>query len=73
MLKTFFHKRVDGVIASLSFDTEDLSHFQRFVDKVVPVIFLTVWNKADNTVVIIDNYKYVTRRHSISLNKDANE
>ncbi|HWC54510.1 MAG TPA: LacI family DNA-binding transcriptional regulator, partial [Chitinophagaceae bacterium] len=37
--ENLFHKRVDGVIASLSFDTEDLSHFQRFVDKGVPVIF----------------------------------
>jgi LacI family transcriptional regulator len=63
-----FHKRVDGVIASLSFDTEDLSHFQRFVDKGVPVIFFDrVEQNSDNTVVIIDNYKcgYQAAKHLI--------
>lgn len=66
--ENLFHKRVDGVIASLSFDTEDLSHFQRFVDKGVPVIFFDrVEQNSDNTVVIIDNYKcgYQATKHLI--------
>jgi LacI family transcriptional regulator len=66
--ENLFHKRVDGVIASLSFDTEDLSHFQRFVDKGVPVIFFDrVEQNNDNTVVIIDNYKcgYQATKHLI--------
>ncbi len=66
--ENLFHKRVDGVIASLSFDTEELSHFQRFVDKGVPVIFFDrVEQNSDNTVVIIDNYKcgYQATRHLI--------
>lgn len=66
--KNLFHKRVDGVIASLSFDTEDLSHFQRFVDKGVPVIFFDrVEQNSDNTSVIIDNYKcgYQAAKHLI--------
>lgn len=66
--KNLFHKRVDGVIASLSFDTENLSHFQRFVDKGVPVIFFDrVEQSNDNTVVIIDNYKcgYQATQHLI--------
>ena len=33
--KNLFHKRVDGLIASLSFDTKDLDHFKPFVDKVI--------------------------------------
>ena len=28
-----FNKRVDGIIASLSFDTENLSHFEQFQNK----------------------------------------
>ncbi len=66
--KNLFHKRVDGLIASLAFDTNDLKHFQRFLDKGVPVIFFDrVEQDGDNTVVIIDNYKcgYKATRHLI--------
>ena len=53
-----FHKRVDGIIASLAFDTIDLDHFKPFADKGVPVMFFDrVEEGEDNTVVIIDNYK----------------
>ena len=53
-----FHKRVDGVIASLSFDTKDLDHFQVFADRGIPVIFFDrVEEKSESTKVIIDNYK----------------
>src|SRR6187397_420346 len=30
--KNLFHKRVDGLIASLSFDTTNLDHFHPFID-----------------------------------------
>jgi len=63
-----FHKRVDGLIASLSFDTNDLEHFKRFTEKGVPVIFFDrVEQNSDNTVVIIDNYKcgYQATKHLI--------
>lgn len=66
--KNLFHKRVDGLIASLSFDTKDLDHFKRFTDKGVPVIFFDrVEQGSDNTVVIIDNYKcgYQATKHLI--------
>lgn len=53
-----FHKRVDGVIASLALDTKDLSHFQQFEDKGIPVIFFDrVEENEINTNVIINNYK----------------
>jgi len=56
--KNLFHKRVDGLIASLAFDTTDLDHFRPFVDKGVPVIFFDrVEQDGNNTVVIIDNCK----------------
>ncbi|MES1216153.1 MAG: LacI family DNA-binding transcriptional regulator [Bacteroidota bacterium] len=63
-----FHKRVDGLIASLSLDTNDLNHFKPFVDKGVPVIFFDrVEQDGNNTVVIIDNYKcgYQAAQHLI--------
>ena len=53
-----FHKRVDGVIASLAFDTKDLSHFKQFEDKGIPVVFFDrVEENESNTNVIINNYK----------------
>ncbi len=53
-----FHKRVDGVIASLAFDTKGLDHFNQFEEKGIPVIFFDrVEEKSENTKVIIDNYK----------------
>jgi LacI family transcriptional regulator len=53
-----FHKRVDGLIASLSFDTTNLEHFQPFIDKGVPVMFFDrVEQDGTNTVVVIDNHK----------------
>ena len=66
--KNLFHKRVDGLIASLSFDTTDLEHFKPFVDKSVPVLFFDrVEQDGNNTVVIIDNAKcgYVATQHLI--------
>jgi len=63
-----FHKRVDGLIASLSFDTDDLEHFRPFEEKGVPVIFFDrVEQGGNNSVVIIDNYKcgYQATQHLI--------
>ena len=66
--KNLFHKRVDGLIASLSFDTHNLDHFQPFIDKGVPVMFFDrVEQDGDKTVVIIDNSKcgYQATQHLI--------
>ena len=53
-----FHKRVDGVIASLSFDTENLSHFAPFERKGIPVIYFDrVFEEAEGAKVIINNQK----------------
>lgn len=63
-----FHKRVDGIIASLSFDTKGLDHFQPFFDKNIPVIFFDrVEESSDNAKVVIDNYKngYQATQHLI--------
>ena len=66
--KNLFNKRVDGLIASLSFDTTDLDHFKPFVDKGVPVMFFDrVEQDGNTTVVIIDNAKcgYIATKHLI--------
>jgi LacI family transcriptional regulator len=53
-----FHKRVDGLIASLAFDTKGLEHFKHFEEKGIPVIFFDrVEEQSESTKVIIDNYK----------------
>jgi LacI family transcriptional regulator len=63
-----FHKRVDGLLASLAFDTEGLEHFKHFTDKGIPMIFFDrVEENIENTKVIIDNYKcgYQATQHLI--------
>lgn len=63
-----FHKRVDGVIASLSFTSKNLDHFQQFFEKNIPVIFFDrVDEDSEKTHVIIDNYKcgYIATQHLI--------
>jgi LacI family transcriptional regulator len=53
-----FHKRVDGLIASLAFDTPNLEHFNQFINKKIPVIFFDrVEENSGGTKVIIDNFK----------------
>ena len=52
-----FHKRVDGLIASLAFNTKSLEHFRVFEAKGIPVIFFDrVEEDSESTKVIIDNY-----------------
>ena len=63
-----FQKRVDGLIASLSFDTVNLDHFQPYLDKGVPVVFFDrVEQDGNRTVVVIDNQKcgYLATEHLI--------
>ena len=66
--RNLFHKRVDGLIASLSFDTKDLTHFQPFIENGVPVVFFDrVEKNTNNTIVVIDNYKcgYEATQHLV--------
>lgn len=66
--QNLFHKRVDGVIASLAFDTEDLAHFEPFERKGIPVIFFDrVFEDREGTKVVINNQKagYDATKHLI--------
>lgn len=64
-----FHKRVDGLIVSLAFDTPDLKHFGQFLNKNIPVVFFdrVEENATGGVNVIIDNFKsgYQATKHLI--------
>ncbi len=63
-----FHKRVDGLIASLSLETQGLNHFKQFEEKGIPVVYFDrVEEKSACVKVIIDNYRsgYQATQHLI--------
>src|SRR6185312_11249705 len=56
--KTMFNNRVDGLLVSLAYNTEDLSHFDIFKKKNIPVIFFDRVIEDENyTNVVIENKK----------------
>lgn len=66
--RTMFNNRVDGLLVSLAYDTEDISHFYSFYKKNIPIIFFDrVAEKDRCTNVLIDNRKaaYEATRHLI--------
>lgn len=66
--KTMFNNRVDGLLVSLAYDTEDISHFDTFYRKNIPIIFFDRVAEQDMyTNVLIDNRKaaYEATRHLI--------
>jgi LacI family transcriptional regulator len=55
---TLFNSRVDGLLVSLAYDTEDLSHFDIFLRKKVPIIFFDRVADYDGCMnILIDNCK----------------
>jgi len=56
--KTMFNSRVDGLLVTLSYETENLHHFDAFIKKNVPVIFFDRCEENDRIArVLIDNKK----------------
>jgi len=56
--KTMFDNRVDGLLVSLAYDTEDIDHFEMFFKRSIPVIFFDrVAEHKDSTSILIDNRK----------------
>lgn len=56
--KTMFNSRVDGLLVSLAYDTQDLEHFESFFKKEIPVIFFDrVMEHHNSTSILIDNRK----------------
>lgn len=65
-VSTLFNSRVDGLLISLAYDTENLDHFNVLLKKGIPVVFFDrVADCTDCISVIIDNYKaaYEITRH----------
>lgn len=67
--KTMFNSRVDGLLVSLAYDTENTEHFMPFLEKGIPLLFYD--RIADNkkfTGVVIDNRQaaYKATEHLIA-------
>jgi LacI family transcriptional regulator len=63
-----FNKRVDGLLVSLAYDTENIKHIEPFFRKKIPVIFFDrIYPHSDSTSIVIDNYKaaYDVTKHLI--------
>ena len=55
---TMFNKRVDGLLVSLAYDTENIHHFDHFFKKGIPVVFFDrIYSHNESTCIVIDNYK----------------
>lgn len=66
--QTMFNKRVDGLLASLSYETTDIEHFEAFFAKKIPVVFFDrCFPHSESTSVVIDNFKagYEITKHLI--------
>ncbi|PKP10515.1 MAG: LacI family transcriptional regulator [Bacteroidetes bacterium HGW-Bacteroidetes-4] len=56
--KTFFRKRVDGLMVSLTANTTDTKHFAPFIAKGIPLVFFDRTPElTDSACFIIDNYQ----------------
>ncbi|MDJ1472036.1 LacI family DNA-binding transcriptional regulator [Xanthocytophaga flava] len=67
--RTMFDSRVDGLLVSLAFDTEDLEHFEPFLKRNIPLLFFDrVMSHNQSTSIIIDNVRagYEVTSHLIS-------
>lgn len=54
--KTMFNSRVDGLLASVAYDTEEIDHFETFIRKGLPVLFFDrVIDHPKCSGVVIDN------------------
>ena len=63
---TMYNKRVDGLLISLAYDTENIAHLQPFFAKGIPVVFFDrTYNHSESTSVLIDNFKaaYEVTKH----------
>ncbi len=66
--KALYDSRVGGLIVSLAMETKDTNHFQQFLDKNIPVVFVDrIPRELNSYRVIIDNYTagYRATKHLI--------
>lgn len=66
--ETMYNSRVDGLLVSLSNETDNMHHFDKFIQKGIPLIFFDrVYLNNNSLSVIIDNYRngYDVTKHLI--------
>ncbi|MFT3843733.1 MAG: LacI family DNA-binding transcriptional regulator [Lacibacter sp.] len=57
-IQTMYGSRVDGLLISLAYDTENIDHLQIFFNKKIPVVFFDrAFPTNESTSVVIDNFK----------------
>lgn len=57
-VNTMFNSRVDGLLVSLAYDTENIDHFNAMLRKEIPIIFFDrVADHTKCTSIVIDNVK----------------
>lgn len=67
--RTMFNNRVDGLLVSLAYDTDKLTHFEPFIKKNIPLVFFDrVEDHANCLNILINNKKaaYEATTHLIS-------
>lgn len=63
-----YDSRITGLIVSLSMETVDMAHFQKFMDQGIPIVFVDrVPDNFNSYKVVIDNYTagYSATKHLI--------
>jgi len=56
--KAMYHNRVDGLLVSLAYDTENIDHFKPFIERNIPLIFFDrVFEHERCPSIVIDNHK----------------
>ncbi len=63
---TMFNSRVDGLLVSLTYETDNIAHFEPFINKGIPVIFFDRILEHELCMgIIIDNFKaaYEATKH----------
>lgn len=57
-IEAMYNSRVDGLLVSLAYDTENIEHFKNFLNNGIPIIFFDrVFEHPDCTSIVIDNFK----------------
>lgn len=67
--KTLFNSRIDGLLVSLAFDTDNIDHFKPFIERNIPLLFFDrVYEDRNCVGVVIDNVSaaYKVTAHLIS-------
>src|ERR1700759_172172 len=56
--RAMFNNRVDGMLVSLAYDTNNIDHFESFINRDIPVVFFDrIFEQHKYPAIYIDNYK----------------